>query len=143
MLKGPGQRAVRQSLNERDTQATRTATQCHHRQGDTIHLRPMERNYREIRNRTKTQHSFPSTNRQKNQTDQCHIATIATGIHQLSTRRLVWLLTTCGICIQQWISGDHKEYTILCKLGDQPRIRDDWSSDSTEANETRRNDSVT
>jgi len=45
MFKGPGRTAVRQPLDERDSQATWTPTRYHHRHGDTIHLRPMERNY--------------------------------------------------------------------------------------------------
>jgi len=44
MLKRPGRMAFHNSLHEGDSQATRTTTRYHHRQGDTIHLRPMERN---------------------------------------------------------------------------------------------------
>jgi len=143
MFKEPGRTAVRQSLHEGDSQATQTTTRYHHRQGNTIHLRPMERNHGEIRNRTKTQHGFPSTNRQTDRTDQCHIGTIPTRIHQLSTGRLVWLPTTRRIRVQQRISGDHQEHPFLCKLQNQPRIRDDRSSDPRKANETGRNDSIT
>jgi len=142
MLKGPRRTAVRQSLHEGDSQATQTTTQYHHRQRNTIHLRPMERNYREIRNRMKTQHGVPSTNRRTDRTEQRHIGTRPPSIYHLSTRRLVWLPTTGGICIQQWISGDHQKYTLLCKLRNPHRIRDDWSSDSRKTNETRRNDHV-
>jgi len=143
MLKGTRRTTVRKSLHEGDSQATRTTTRYHHRQGDTIHLRPMERNYGEIRNRTRTQHGFPSTNRRTDRTDQCQIGTIATSIHQLSTGRLVWLPTTCRIRVQQPISGDDQKYPLLCKLQNQPRIPDDRSSDPRKANETRRNESVT
>jgi len=135
--------AVRQFLHERDSPATLTATRYYNPQRDTIYLRPLEGNYGEIRNRTKTQYSFPSTNRRADRTDQCHIGTISKSIHQLSTRRLVWLPITCRICVQQQISGDHQKHTLLCKLRNQSRIRDDLSSDSRNANETRRNDSVT
>ena len=143
MLEGPQRMAVRQSLHERDSQATRSTTWYHHRQGDTIHLRPMEGNYGEIKNRTKTQHGFPSTNRQTDRTDQCHIRTIPPSLYQLSTRQLVWLPTTGRVCIQQQISRNYQEHTILCELWHQPRIRDDRSSDSRKAKETRRIDSVT
>ena len=57
--------------------------------GDTMHLRPMEGNNGQTRNRTKNQHGFPSTNRRTDRTDQCHIGTIPTSIHQLSRGRLV------------------------------------------------------
>ena len=116
MLKRPGRTAVRQSLHEGDSHATRTTTWYHHRQGDAIYLWPMERNHGKIRNRAKTGHSFPSTNRRTNQTNQCHIGTIPTSIHQLSARRLVWLLTSRRIRVQQRISGDHQEHPFLCKL---------------------------
>jgi len=143
MLQGPGRTAVRQSLHEGDSQATRTTTRYHHRQGDTIHLRPMERNHGEIRNRTKTQHGFPSTNRPTDRTNQCHIGTIPTSIHQLPTGRLVWLPSTSRIWIQQRISGDHQEHTLLCKLLNKPRIRDDAALDTRKADQTGRKDSVT
>jgi len=142
MLKGPGHTAVRQSLHEGGSQATRTTTRYHHRQGDTIHLRPMEGNYGEIRNRMKTQHGIPPTNRRRDREDQCHIGTISTGIHQLPTGRLVWLSTTSRICIKQQISGNHQEHNHLCKLRNKPRIRDDLSSDTREVDQSRRNDSV-
>jgi len=90
MLKGHGRTAIGQSLHEGDSQATRTTTGYHYRQGDTIHLRPMEGNYRKIRNRTKAQHGIPPTNRRTDRVDQCHTGTISTGIHQLPTGRLVW-----------------------------------------------------
>jgi len=70
MLKRPGRMGVRQSLHERNSQARRTTTRYHHRQRDTIHLRPMEGNYGEIRNRTKTQHGIPPTNRRTDRKDQ-------------------------------------------------------------------------
>jgi len=143
MIKGPGPRAVRKSVQEGDSQATRTTTRYYHPQGDTIHLRLMERNHREIRKRTKTQHGFPSTDRRTDGTNQCHIRTIPTSIHQLPIGRLVWLPTTSRICIQQRISGDHQEHTLLCKLRNQPRIRDDRSSDTREADQTRGNESIT
>jgi len=104
MLEGPRGRAVCQSLHERDSQATRTTTRYHHRQGDTIDLRPMERNYGEIRNRTKGQHSLESTNRWTNWTNQCYIGIISTSIYQLLTRRLVWLAATGRIHIQERLS---------------------------------------
>jgi len=143
MLKGPGRTAVRQPLHERDTPARRTATRYHQRQRETIHLRPMEGNQRKIRNRMKTQHGFLLTNGWTDRTDQCHNGTISTHIHQLSTARLVWLLTTGRICIQHRISGNHQEHTVLCKLRNQPRIRDDRSSDPRRAYKTRRKDSIT
>jgi len=62
MLEEPSRTIVRQSLHERNSHATRTTTRYHHRQWDTIHVRPLEGNHRRIRNRTETQHSFPSTN---------------------------------------------------------------------------------
>jgi len=102
----------------------------------------MERNYGKIRNRTKTLYGFPSTNRWTDRTNQCHIGTIPTSIYQLSTRRLVWLLTTCGICIQQRISRNHQGHTILHKLRHQPQIRDDQLSDLRQAGETRRNHAI-
>jgi len=143
MFKRPRRTAVRQSLHERDSQATRTTTRYHHRQRDTIHLRHIEGNHGEIRNRKETQHGFPSPNGWADRKDQCHIGTISTGIHQLSTGRLVWVATTSRICIQQRISGNDQEHTLLCKLRNQPRIRDDRSSDTRKTNETRSNDSVT
>jgi len=143
MLEGPRRTAVRKSLHERDSQMTQITRRYHHRQGDTIHLRPIEGNYGEIRDRTKTQHGFPSTNRRTNQTDECHIGRVSTSRHQLSTGRLRWLPTTCGICVQQRISGNHQEHQLLCKLWNQPRIRDDRSSDSRKANETGGNESFT
>jgi len=143
MLKGPGRTAVRQSFHEGDSQTTWTTTRYHHRQGDTIHLRPMEGNYGEIRNRTKAQHGIPPTNRRTDPKDQCHIGTISKGIHQLPTRRLVWLPTTSRICIQQRISGNHQEHTVFRKLQNKPRIRDDRSSDTRKADQTGKNDSVT
>ena len=100
-------------------------------------------NHREIRNWTETQHGIPSTNGWANRRDQCHIGTISTGIHQLSTGRLVWLHTTSRICIKQRISGNHQEHTLLCKLRNQPRIWDDRSSDTRKTNKTRRNDLLT
>ena len=103
MFKEPRHAAVRQPLHEIDNQATQTTTRDHHPQGDTIHLRPMERNYTKIRNRTKTQHSVPSTDRWTDRKDQRHIGTIPASIYQLSTRRLVWLPNTGRICIHQWI----------------------------------------
>jgi len=109
MLKGPGHTAVRQSLHEGDSQATQTTTRYHDRQGDAIHLSPIERNHGEIRNRTTTKHGVPPTNRRTEGTNQCHIRTIPPSLHQLSTRRLLWLPTIGRICIQQWLSGDHKE----------------------------------
>jgi len=108
--------------------------------GDTIHLIAMERNYGEIRNITETQAAFPFTNRWTDRMEQHHIGTIPPSIDQLSTRRLVWLPTTGRICIQQRISGDHQKHTLLCKLPNPPRIRDDRSFDSRKTNETRRND---
>ena len=111
--------------------------------GDTIHLRSMEGNYWEIRNRKKTQHGIPPTNRRTDRKDQCHTRTISTGIHQLPTGRLVWLPTTSRIGIQQRISRDHQKHTILCKLRNQPRIRDDRSFDTRKADQTGRNESVT
>jgi len=143
MRKGPGRIAVRQSRQEGDSQTTRTTTGYHHRQGDTIHLRPMEGNYWEIRNRTKAQHGIPPTNRRTERKDQCHTGTISTGIHQLPTGRLVWLPTTSRICIQQRISGNHQEHKLLCKLRNTPRIRVDPSSDTGKTDQTGRNDSVT
>ena len=89
MLKGPGCTAGRDSLHQGDGKAARITTRYHHRKGDTIHLRPMEGHNVETRNRTKTQHGFPSTNRRRDRTDQCHIGTIPTSIHQLSAGRLV------------------------------------------------------
>jgi len=142
MLKGTGRTAVRQSLHEGDSQATRTTTRYHHRPGDTIHLRPMKGNYGEIRNRTKTQHGIPPTNRRTDRKDQCHIGTISTGIHQLLTGRWVWLPTTSRSRIKQGISGNHQEHILLCKLRNQPGIRGDRSSDPRKTNKTRRNDSV-
>jgi len=91
----------------------------------------------------KTQHGFPSTNRRTDRTNQCHIGTIPTSIDQLSTGRLVWLPTTRRIRVQQRISGDHPKQPFLCKLRNQPRIRDDRSSDPRNAHKTGRNDSVT
>jgi len=88
----------------------------HHRQRDTIHLRRMEGNYGEIRNRTKNPHCFPPTDRRADRTDQCHNGTIPEGIHQLSTRLLVWLPTTCSICVKQRISGDNQKHTFHCQL---------------------------
>jgi len=120
MLKGPGRTAPRQSLHEGDSQATRTTTGYHHRQGDTIHLGPMEGNYRKIRNRMKAYHGIPPTNRPRDRKDQCHTGTISTGIHQLPTGRLVWLPTTSRICKQRRISGNHQEHTLLCKLRNNP-----------------------
>ena len=76
-------------------------------------------------------------------TNQCHIGTIPGSIHQESKRPLVWVPTTCRLCVQQRILEDNQKHTLLCKLRNQPRIRDDWSSDSRKAKETRRNDSVT
>jgi len=111
--------------------------------GDTIHLRSMEGNYWEIRNRKKTQHGIPPTNRQRERKEQCHIGTISMGIHQLPTGQLVWLPTTSRICIQQRISGNHQEHNLFCKLQNKPRIRDDRSSDTRKADPIRRNDSVT
>jgi len=143
MLKRPGRTVVRQSLDEGDSQATRTTTRYHHRQGDAIYLRPMERNHGEIRNRTTTQHGVPPINRRTDGTNQCHIRTIPPSLHQLSTRRLVWLPTIGRICIQQWLSRDHKEYTLFCELRNQPRIRDDRSSDPRKTDQTGRNDSIT
>jgi len=142
MFEGPGRAAVRPSLHEGDSQATRTTTRYHIPQRDTIHLRPMEENYRKIRNRTKTQHGFPSTNRRRDRKEQCHIGTIPPSIYQLSTRRLVWLPTAGRICIQQWILGDRQKHTLLCELWNQPRIRNDRSSDPRKTNQNGRNDSV-
>jgi len=119
-LKDLDARQFAKPLHERDSQATWTTTRYHHRQGDTIHLRPMEGNYGEIRNRTKTQHGIPPTNRRTDRKDECHIGTISTGIHQLPTGRLVWLPTTSRICIQQRISGNHQEPTLFCKLPNKP-----------------------
>jgi len=143
MLKGPGRTAIRRSLHEGDSQTTWTTTGYHHRQGDTIHLRPMEGNYRKIMNRMKAQHGISPANRQTDRKDQCHTGTISTGIHQLPTGRLVWLPTTSRICIQQRLSGNHQEHTLFCKLRNKPRIRDDRSSDTTKGDQTGRNDSVT
>jgi len=88
----------------------------------------------EIRNRSETQHGFPPTNGWADRKDQCHIRTIPAGIHQLTTGRLVWLPTTSRICIQQRISRNHQEHTLLCKSRNQTRIRDDRSSDTRKAN---------
>jgi len=125
ILEGPRCTAVRQTLHERDSQATRTTTRHHHRQGDTIHLRPIEGNHRAIRNWMETQHGFPSTNGWADQKDQCHIRTISAGRHQLSTGRLVWLPTTSPMCIQQRISGNHQEHPCLQITESTPNTR--WS----------------
>jgi len=143
MLKGPGRTAIRQSLHEGDSQATWTTTGYHHRQADTIHLRPMEGNYQKIRNRIKAQHGIPPINRRTDRKDHCRTGTISTGIHQLPTGRLVWLPTTSRICIQQRLSGNQQEHSLLCKLRNKSRIRDDRSSDTRKVDQTGRNDSVT
>jgi len=143
MLEGPRATAIRNPFHERDRQATQITTHYDPGQGDTIHLGTMEGNYGESRNRTKTQHGFPSTNRRTDRTDRCHIGTIPTSIPQLSTGRLVRVPTTRRIRVQQRISGHHQDHPFLCKLRNQTRIRDDRSSDPRKAIETRRNESFT
>jgi len=82
-------RAVCQSLHEGDSQATQTITHYHHQQRDTIHLRPMKRNYKQTRSQKKAQQGFQPANRWTEGTNQSHIGTISPTIAQLSTRPLV------------------------------------------------------
>src|ERR1700712_4073621 len=103
----------------------------------------MEENHQGTWNRKKTQHGIPPANGRTNRMNQLHIGTIPQSIHQLSTRGLVWLPTTSRICIQQRISGNNQGHTSLRKLRNQPRVRDDRSSDPRKENEAIRNDSAT
>jgi len=89
------------------------------------------------------QHGVSPTKRRREGKNPSHIGTIPPSLHQLSTRRLVWLPTIGRICIQQWLSGDHKEHTLLCELRNQPRIQNDRSYYARKTDQTGRNDSIT
>jgi len=103
----------------------------------------MDTSHKESTSCINTQHCFAPAERPTDRTDQCSNGIVLRSIHQLLTGRLVWLPTTCRICIQQQISRNYQEHTFVGQLRLHHRIQDDWSSDPSKAGEDRRNDSIT
>src|ERR1700761_5997824 len=116
MSKRSRRTAVCNTLHATRHTSTRYPKRYHHRQGEPVHLRVMEGNYTEFRNRETIKHSLPSANRQTNRENERDSRTILTLIHQLPTRQLERSHSHRGVCIQQWISRNNQDNTVLCKL---------------------------
>ena len=121
MQEGPRCTAVCNTLPEGNHMTTRYTTRHYYRQRQSVYVRIMEAHHGETQNRTTIKHGVPPTNGQTNRMNQWDTRTVSTSIHQLSARQLEWVITNCRVCIQQWLSGNHQDDTLLRQLRNQPR----------------------
>ena len=121
MQKGPRRTAVRNDLPERNHTITWHSTRHYYRQRDSVYIRIIEVHYRETWNWTKIMHGFLPTNGQTDRMNECDTRTVSTSQYQVSTRQLERAITIRRIRIQQWLSGDHQDHTLLRILRNQPR----------------------
>jgi len=143
MLKRSRCTAVCKSVHAGDSLAAWTAKQHYHQLRNSIILGPMEVQHEQTRSRSKTPYIWPPPNRGTHGEYQQYIGSIPPGVHQLSTRWLVWFPTTHRVCIQLRISGGHQKHTVVHQQRHQPPIRDDRTPDPWKPNDTWSNDSLT
>src|ERR1700760_1528634 len=83
-------------------------------------------------------HSLPPANRRRNRENERDSRTILTLIHQLPTRQLERSPSHRGVCIQQWISRNNQENTVLCKLRRKSRTSANEPHDHGQRNNCRK-----
>ena len=93
----------------------------------------MEVHHRETQNQKTIKHGISLWDRETNRTDELDTRIVSISIYQLPTRLLEQAITICGVCIQQWMSGDHQDNTLLHQLRNQPQTsthhrHDDWEN---------------
>ena len=68
-----------------------------------------------------TKHGFPPTNRRADRMDEWDTRTVPASLYQLSARQLERAITIGGVRIQQWLSADYQNDTLLRQLRNKPR----------------------
>ena len=121
LQEGPRRTTIRNNLLEGNHMITRHTTRHHYGQGKSVYIRIMEAHCGETRNQTTIKHGFPPTNGRVDRTDEWDTRTVSASLYQLSARQLERAITISRIRIQQWLSGDDQDDTLLRQLWNQPR----------------------
>ena len=104
LQEGPRHTTICNTLLEGNHMITRHTRRHHYRQRKSVYIRIMKAHYGETWNRTTIKHSFPSTNRRADRTDELDTRTVSAGLYQLSARQQERAITIGEVRIQQWLS---------------------------------------
>src|ERR1700709_1958129 len=114
MQEGHQCEGIRFNIPEGNISTPRVATRYYHRSGINIHIGHMERNDGKTRDRKTIEYSLSSPNGRVDRANEWDTRTVSPSIYQLPTKPLGRITTTGGICIQQRITRNDKNLTILC-----------------------------
>ena len=129
MEKRAGCTAIGDALHAEHFRTSWDSTRYHHQQRKLVHLSIMETNYGKIRNWTKIEESIPPTKRPSKRGNQRDTGTISVYIYQLLAGQLERTPTIGGVCIQQRISGNDQDDSILRQLRKKPPTSSDEPHD--------------